>query len=355
MNARWYLRALEERELTADIKSGAPKEKRARDTSGFRTSPLPRFSVSQLEDFLAEHNKTWTVAKDQQLVELVCNAAAETSPFDLPLEEIKPSKQQLARFNLLTNVSVADLRFRFSVIRLLNIQLANVLPLLDFSQSHIKWSLVRNLCKLKGIIFMKTKLSMWNKILQITTSGGGAPAVNINRPRAAKAAESTKLFRHLFPPCLWRSNLIIIIFVEGDPDGSKSVFGQVFTALHFQSPNFLRGPPGNHTWGVTYAGEGGTDAGGLFRDCISHICSDLMSKNTPLFIPCPNARGAFGDNQDKFIPNPAATSSLNISMFQFVGKLMGLAIRAKHILNLDLPSIVWKPLVRITYKRIRIK
>lgn len=32
-------------------------------------------------------------------------------------------------------------------------------------------------------------------------------------------------------------------------------------------------------------------------------------------------------------------------MFSFVGKLMGIAIRAKHILNLDLPSIVWKQLV----------
>jgi hypothetical protein len=33
-------------------------------------------------------------------------------------------------------------------------------------------------------------------------------------------------------------------------------------------------------------------------------------------------------------------------MYAFVGKLMGIAIRGKHILNLDLPSIVWKQLVR---------
>lgn len=90
-------------------------------------------------------------------------------------------------------------------------------------------------------------------------------------------------------------------------------------------------------------------AGGLFRDAVSHVCDELMcrdSKNrpVPLFVPCPNSRG-FGDNQEKFVPNPGCTSSLHLSMFAFVGKLMGIAIRGRHVLNLDLPSLVWKPLV----------
>jgi len=94
-------------------------------------------------------------------------------------------------------------------------------------------------------------------------------------------------------------------------------------------------------WTVEYAGEGGTDAGGLFRDCISHLCADLHSPHVPLFIKCPNAQG-YGDNQEKYVPNPGANSTLQLSMFSFVGKLMGVAMRAKHVLNLDLPSIVWK-------------
>lgn len=114
---------------------------------------------------------------------------------------------------------------------------------------------------------------------------------------------------------------------------------------------------------MTYAGEGGQDAGGLFRDCVSHICADLQSPHVPLFIKCPNASG-FGNNQEKYVPNPSATSSLHLSMYAFVGKLMvrpprsqhivllscvgvaqGMAIRGKHMLNLDLPAMVWKPLV----------
>ncbi len=92
------------------------------------------------------------------------------------------------------------------------------------------------------------------------------------------------------------------------------------------------------------AGEGGRDAGGLFRDCISHICSDLQSSWVPLFIPVPNSKG-YGENQEKWIPNPLSLTSLHLSMYAFVGKLMGIAIRGKHILNLDLPSIVWKQLI----------
>jgi len=102
-------------------------------------------------------------------------------------------------------------------------------------------------------------------------------------------------------------------------------------------------------------------AGGLFRDCISHMCADLQSNWVPLFIPCPNAKG-FGENQDKWIPNPLSLNSLQLSMYAFVGKLMGIAIRGKHILNLDLPSIIWKQLVlflalqcaRDIFKRLRI-
>jgi hypothetical protein len=46
-----------------------------------------------------------------------------------------------------------------------------------------------------------------------------------------------------------------------------------------------------------------------------------------------------------FVPNPSATSSLQLSMLSFVGKLMGAAIRGRHMLNLDLPPLLWKLLV----------
>jgi uncharacterized membrane protein YgcG len=121
-------------------------------------------------------------------------------------------------------------------------------------------------------------------------------------------------------------------------------FGQIYKQLHFLPPAYLRVRMHAKAWDVRYTGERGIDAGGLFRDSISRMCADLQAQESRLFVPCPNAAG-LGDNRDKFVPSPAASSSLDLSMFKFVGKLMGVSIRCGVVLPLDLPSVVWKPLV----------
>jgi len=49
-----------------------------------------------------------------------------------------------------------------------------------------------------------------------------------------------------------------------------------------------------------------------------------------LLIPCANARGDVGLNDDVFVPNPGATSPIEREMLRFFGKLMGVAIRSKN-------------------------
>jgi hypothetical protein len=80
-------------------------------------------------------------------------------------------------------------------------------------------------------------------------------------------------------------------------------------------------------------------------DSLAKVCLDLQADHVPLFIPCPNKRAGVGITLDKFIPSPRCTSGIYLAMFTFVGKLMGVAIRTSNALELDLPSIVWKPLV----------
>lgn len=58
-----------------------------------------------------------------------------------------------------------------------------------------------------------------------------------------------------------------------------------------------------------------------------------------------------GINREKWLPNPAVgelglDSSVHGEMLEFLGRLMGVAIRSREPLDLDLPSIVWKQLVR---------
>jgi len=63
------------------------------------------------------------------------------------------------------------------------------------------------------------------------------------------------------------------------------------------------------------------------------------------FIFCSNARHGVGIMLDKYVPNVSCTSEIYLSMYEFVGRLMGVAIRTNNALSLDLPSLVWKPLV----------
>jgi len=272
----------------------------------------------------------WTPAMDLQLVDML-TAAAEAklpkhsrqhAPQSVSLMQLNPVSldlrpSHLAAYPLLSHLPLQALYDRLAVIQLINHKLSAVLPLVDFTQAQESWSLAYRLASISHLILHEVKAKAWQNVLRQTNTGGGKNIV-VNRPRALKAK------------------------AKGETDGLKSVLGQIYRQLHFIRPSQLRteGRP----WRVTYEGEGGTDAGGVFRDSVSHICSEMQSDILPLFIPCPNSRG-FGENQEKWVPNPGAKSSLQLSMFAFVGKLMGMAIRGGHVLNLDLPSLLWKPLV----------
>eukprot|EP01083_Nonionella_stella_P308832 1091352_1 len=213
------------------------------------------------------------------------------------------------------------------MLRMLNYKMQRVFPLVDFSQVGLEWSLAARLCRLRSLIFSDLKQTPWRRVLQ-QTAGNGRTSVHVNRPRALRAKESINAGS-----------------IDGANAMKKTIFGQIYRTLNFIKPSHLRCAPGHRPWSITFEGEGGTDAGGLFRESLSALGEDLQdAQYLRLFIQCPNSRG-YGDNQDKFIPNPAMSSSLHLSMWTFIGKLMGVAIRGKYYLNIDLPSIVWKPLV----------
>jgi hypothetical protein len=52
-----------------------------------------------------------------------------------------------------------------------------------------------------------------------------------------------------------------------------------------------------------------------------------------------------GYNREKWILNPGAVSPVQLEMLAFLGKLMGIAIRSKEYLALNVPSIIWCDLV----------
>ena len=145
-----------------------------------------------------------------------------------------------------------------------------------------------------------------------------------------------------------------------DVSGDRSLFGQAFQQLylhrhsednkygdHDTDPTRLFVPPDGQSrpWKVVFRGMYADDYGGLYRDSLDRICRELQSSCLSLFIPTPNAREQVGGNRHHFVPNPSSRSPTELNMFRFVGRLMGLAMRTGELLFLDLPSVVWKPLV----------
>jgi hypothetical protein len=77
------------------------------------------------------------------------------------------------------------------------------------------------------------------------------------------------------------------------------------------------------------------------------MCDELMSPLLPLFQPCPNAVNNVGQNQHVWVPLPRLPLTPELlRMYQFVGRLVGLALRTRNLLALNLPSVFWKMATR---------
>lgn len=188
-------------------------------------------------------------------------------------------------------------------------------------------SVSRIIHELKGIYFTDTKMSVLNALLKVGVTGCGKTQVVLNRIKASRAREDPK----------------------SDPSGIKSMFGQLFNSVRkmarqtsFSFKQYRRARPTDQLWNVDFLGEGSIDVGGPYREAFTLACADLMSDATPLFLPSPNRTNSVGLNREKHVVNPAATSPLALEMYTFIGALFGIALRTKHTLALDLPSLVWK-------------
>ncbi len=94
------------------------------------------------------------------------------------------------------------------------------------------------------------------------------------------------------------------------------------------------------------------DAGGVFREGASRIIEDLFSPDFNLLLLSKNGQHNVHNNLDKFVPNPAnlppfCKNSVEtaLEMFEFVGKLMGMSLRAKLYLPFEFPHLIWKKIV----------
>ncbi|XP_077983839.1 E3 ubiquitin-protein ligase HERC2-like [Glandiceps talaboti] len=126
------------------------------------------------------------------------------------------------------------------------------------------------------------------------------------------------------------------------PDGTKSVFGQTcFKLSNFGSDSLLLP---HRVWKVKFIGESVDDCGGGYSESIAEMCDELQNGSVPLLIVTPNGRDESGANRDCFLLNPHLKSETHKKMYQFLGMLMGIAIRTGSPLSLNLAEPVWKQL-----------
>ncbi|ETO28039.1 HECT type ubiquitin ligase, partial [Reticulomyxa filosa] len=215
------------------------------------------------------------------------NALRSLLPADIIAHSLHPNDAQMERYVHLNGIAMQTLKRRHVMLQMLNHKIRLVLPLIDFAQVGLNWSLASRLCALRSLIFHDLKRQPWKTVLYSTSSSSlSSPKVTVNRLKALQAREKAATGR-----------------LQDSIDALKmSTFGQIA------------------------------------------ISADLQSSHLQLFVKCPNSRG-YGENQEQWLPNPSCNSSLHLSMFTFIGKLMGMMIRSKHHLNLDLSSFVWKLLV----------
>jgi len=335
-------------------------------------TPLLDVRARELKDELLKTalavsaDKRWTLQQDEELVSMVQTLCSKigVQPSVLDSAMLSPGADELIRFKSLADLPTTVLRARFAIIKYLNrlvtpllhyvdIKLykphktveaaasesktaadGTVMPaLLSFDDNSLSYIVHQ----LKGLYFMSTKKSVLDALLafgsakrqiQMQHSGFQRPStrVSINRMKALKSKENR----------------------AKDPDGLKSVFGQLYSQVSQTPYESLRGYKNQQMFQVTFLGEGSIDVGGPYRECIANACADLMSENTPLCIPCPNRKNSVGLNREKWLPNPSARSATHLSMFEFLGALMGVALRTGETLALDLPSAVWKKLLGIS-------
>lgn len=196
------------------------------------------------------------------------------------------------------------------------------LSFVDFSTVTKSWAMSSLISNYRGLIFQIIKLPRWNKLLETTgQKEGGQFELKLNRISAGKYLRSGQV----------------------DNEARHMCFSQAFRVMHIMSPISLR--RSNKLYDTIFVGEHAQDVGGPYRESFATYAMELQSNSLPLLIKTPNGRHAVGQNRDKFLLNPGATNILHLEMFSFLGKLMGIAIRSKEYLALNIAPIIWKLLV----------
>ena len=343
----------------------------------------------------ARRNAAWTHKQDRQLVDFVNQRAnmTDSTPVTLDAKRVELSREDQQKFAAIRNKQVQDIRIRIALLQLFNQRLEKCFSFIDLaadsdeyaddsigegesksdsSKRRAGWSIGSKLRAIGHCVFTASKLPLINVRAPAITQfyPGGCPAVLTVRyvcgcvrvcacGSEQEAIEKTASTSRLSRVKLHRGRAILSKDrKQTTPATSECLFVQGARALNAKPSAYLRVPLDQQKEYLFPVGfvvfnsrgqdedEAGLDWGGLYREAMNTMVDDLFDPDVlNLFIRVPNAASHAGGNQDTFVPNPKYNSPHAMQLFEFVGKLMGIAKRTRNFMPFRFPSIVWKPLV----------
>lgn len=236
----------------------------------------------------------------------------------------------------LLSISPVDLRARVAILACANKHLIEAIRLVNMYHlwhAPDQWnlSLARDLIQMRGMFFLDTKLSLWDMAITETMS-----VRSVDDQDSQRAKPKLNRIRAAYATARQNTSIELI---------RDTLFGQLWMQLKDRPPLHLRRP--QRAFKVEFEGEGAMDVGGPYQEAISHACTDLNTYAVPILIACPNDRNSSGEERNKSILNSAMTSPEELELFEFMGVLIGIALRTRSRIDLDIARLHWKQIVRM--------
>lgn len=283
----------------------------------------------------------WSAAMDTQLIVMARHVGARIGV--LSLMEVCPSHfchDHAAEYPVLADLETRDLRLRFEVLKTLNKRVLEALPLVDLHNTSDPNSVRARFMVVRHLLFPAVKVRFFaetqdranlaqSNLLDVTEK---RPVVTLDRRRVVSRQSSAEPIRF--------------------DDAKSSLFAATMAQLANTKSSLLRAkrPTGASdpfvSFIAVFAGENVVGEGGPYRQLFNDIAAELLSPDNPLFVPTQNSVMKIGEFRDRFLPRPSSTSSEMLTMFEFVGVLMGCCIRTGVRLNVRLAPVVWKLMVK---------
>jgi hypothetical protein len=317
-------------------------------------------------------NARWTPPMDEALVHFA-NAQCDK----VGCEPEQCYIERLPEADSLRLPDEASLRARYSVLLAFNEELLHLLPLVDLTLRRPRGAVTTDeaaisfvshlgelVAKGRGLILTRTKLRYWKRVLNETVDytrpsddpfdkPRGIPEINIER-MAAREENLLKLSTHA-------ERIRASVFGQLMQHASTWSDGQFRKAFAKRSELFQK-----RSFYVKLTGEGVGDEGGPYRLILATACAEEPSGPLQLFVPSPNVERGGESSRDKLVFNPrldlvdsaaadrsllssaggsSTAASKVMSEYRFLGIIVGMAVRHGIQLPLNLPAVVWKPLV----------